>query len=89
MPQAQAPNLSDQGVPLERPGSSRTEAGSPGVLVSKPNPFTPVEDPGAWRLTPEPQQKGGHGDTLVAFGSGALLLAVASLFAWLMYLAFR
>ncbi|MGX9967020.1 hypothetical protein ACVFYP_27100 [Roseomonas sp. F4] len=59
---------------------------APHEMISKPNPFNPrVETPP--RPTSRPEEGEAKGEGFAAVGSGLVILALAGLVAWMLYLA--
>ncbi|MDP3414653.1 hypothetical protein [Falsiroseomonas sp.] len=60
---------------------------APGLAPSRPNPFTPRGALPPSRPIAKPEEGARRGEGLAAIGSGLLVLALAALLAWVLYLA--
>ncbi|MGK7862134.1 hypothetical protein [Falsiroseomonas sp. E2-1-a4] len=73
--------MTDQPYPLD------VKRAAPGLPPSRPDPFTPREAMPPSRPISKAEEGARSGEGLAAIGSGLLVLALAALLSWVLYLA--
>lgn len=78
--------MSDQPFPLPSPRHGVAPP-APGLPPSRPNPFTPQVAMPPPRPIAKPEEGERRGEGLAVLGSATLVLLVAALLSWVLYLA--